>query len=206
MPDGIAEEESYYSSFSSNLYRHFPRFVKSLKNQQPERGRAAVIEFKAGERAVATYFTNSKDLRTYFDDPTHNKPHSDQIPRRRLWLLEDISKNYITALGSRFHIPPSFFAAHWADPSGADFNERDSFDVNPGRQFLLKFPQFHRVSIDIVGGDRRDPIILMDCNIERYLFVSGLEDTTYENPLFVRSYHCVSFWSSEYPGGSWDGQ
>jgi hypothetical protein len=190
------------------MYRQFPRFVKSLKEQRPDRyelGRAAVLEFKKGQRAVATHFEGSEDLQTYLDDPTRHRPCPEQGSRRRLWLLEDISKSYIEILGSRLRIPPSFFAAHWADPSGADFNERDSFVSNPRQRFLLKFPRFHRMSIDGVNRNRKDPIIIMNCNVERYLFFSDDEDTTYENPLFARSYHIVSFWSTETGGGSWDG-
>jgi hypothetical protein len=109
-------------------------------------------------------------------------------------------------LGSRLRIPPAFFAAHWADPSGADFNERDSFVSNPRVRFLLKYPQYHRINIDGVSGNLSEPMILMDCNVERYLFFRGDKDTTYENAAFARSYHNVSFWSSEFGGGSWDGQ
>jgi len=51
--------------------------------------------------------------------------------------LEDLPKKYIEDLGSGLRIPASFFAANWADPMGADFNERDSFVSKPRRSFLL---------------------------------------------------------------------
>src|SRR5438034_7968307 len=189
------------------MKHQFPRFVKDLESKGSnhwERGRAAVLDFKTGNRASTKIFLQSKDLRTHL---TQRPKHG---PFRRLWLVEDVSKNWIEALGSELRIPPSFFAAHWADPSGADFNERCLFDSNPRRRFLLKFPQFHRISTDGVNCNRNDlkgdPKILLDSSVERYIFFTGDEDRTYENPDFARSYHIVSFWSTEYPGGSWDGQ
>jgi hypothetical protein len=160
-----------------------------------------VFEFRESERAVATQFKSSSDLRKYLLDHTHQKPSC--VIHRRLWVLEDLSRNYIEALGSELRIPPTFFAAHWADPIGADFNERDSFVSNPRRSFLLNWPQFYRVSID---RPVRDLTCSMISNVERHVFFCGQEDTTYENPLYARMYHKVSYWSTEYPGGSWDGK
>jgi hypothetical protein len=195
---------SYWSLINTTLYRQFPRFVTNLRNQstyQRELGRAVVFDFREGERAVATHFERSDDLRRYLRDHTHQKPFCDI--RRRLWVLEDLSRSYIEVLGSGLRIPPSFFAAHWADPIGADFNERDAFVSKPRRSFLLNWPQFYRVSIDRPFGDLA---CSMMSNVERHVFFCGQEDTTYENPLYARMYHKISYWSTEYPGGSWDGK
>ena len=188
------------------MKQQFPRFVKDLENKcldQPGQGRAAVLEFEAGNRVSRKLFLQPETLRTHLKQPTK------QTPCRRLWLMEDVSKDWIEVLGSELRIPPSFFAAHWADPSGADFNERNLFDSNPRRRFLLKFPQFHKISTGGLNSNwndlKGDPKILLDNGVERYIFFSGDEDRTYENPDFVRSYHNVSFWSSEDAGGSWDG-
>ena len=194
---------------SDTTRRQYLRFVKNLKERGPDQdrlGRSAVLEFRRGQPATTTRFEEPEDLQRYLDDLTHHRSCSEQDPCRRLWLLEDASKSYIEILGSRLGIPTAFFAAHWAEPSGADFNERDSLVSDPRQSFLLKYPLFHRLRIDEVNGNRRDPIIFKNCNVERYLFFSGDEDTTYENLHFARSYHNTSFWSTGSCGGCWDGR
>jgi hypothetical protein len=196
----------YYALINNTLYRQFPRFVNNLRNQsveQSELGRAMVFEFKEGERAFATNFNGSVDLQQYLDDHHHQAPFCEQKIRRRLWVLEDLSRNYIEVLGSGLRIPPSFFAAQWADPIGADFNERDTFVSNSRRSFLLKWPQFYRATID---GPAGGVTCAMTCNVERHLSFCDQENVTYENPFFARSYHNISYWSTEYSGGSWDGK
>jgi len=196
---------SYWTLINTTLYHQFPRFVTNLRNQsakQRELGRALVLEYKEGEKAIAIHFKGSEHLQRYINDRPRLKASHEQGIRRRLWVLEDISRNYVEVLGSGLRIPPSFFAAHWADPIGADFNERPSFISNPRRGFLLKWPQFHRVSIGRPAGDLT---CAMTCNVERHLFFSDQDGTTYENHLFARMYHNLSYWSTEFPGGSWDG-
>src|SRR5438034_11288072 len=129
---------------SDTLQIQYPRFVRMVK-QPPERlktGKAAVLEFRQGQRVVAKRFEGpkgSENLQMYLDDPALKRPCPEQGPCRRLWLLEDLSKSYIEILGSRLRIPPAFFAAHWADPSGVEFNSRDPFVVNPRERFLLMY-------------------------------------------------------------------
>ena len=206
-PSGNAirtEEEKYRSLlFSDNLVRHFPRFSGQLRQQRDDTdranwGRACVLEFQEGEPTTVEDFCKPEQLSSHFLKP--------KTTSRRLWLLEDVSLSWITILGAHLRIPPSFFASHWADPSGADFNDRHTFSPNPERCFLLKYPQFQRVRVRGLQQDLRHPILAITCNVERYFFVSGFEDTTYENPDFARSYHNLSFWSSEHPNRDWEGK
>ena len=194
-------EQAYRSLlFSDKLSRCFPRFVTQLHQHHGEKanwGRACVLEFQRGKSTVIKEFCSPKQLRSHFYEPRDTS--------RRLWLLEDVSLNWITILGAHLRIPPSFFASHWADPSGADFNERHTFVINPRRRFLIKYPQFRRVTVHGVKGDLRSPLLAMKCNVERYFFCSGYEDTTYENPEFARTYHNLSFWGSELSCEDWDG-
>jgi hypothetical protein len=195
----------YWALINTTLYYQFPKFVNNLRNQsveQCELGRAMALEFREGENAVATHFKGSEHLQEYLNDCNCQKLSYEKGVRRRLWVLEDLSRNYVEVLGSGLCIPPSFFAAQWADPIGADFNERDTFVSNPRRRFLLRWPQFYRATMD---GPARDITCAMTCNVERHVSFCDQENITYENPFFARSYHSVSYWSAEYPGGSWDG-
>lgn len=200
--NAIPMEDEYRSLLRSNDFAQlFPRFSKNLGEQCDKRanlGRACVLEFHQGKPTTVKEFRSPEQLRSHLLEP--------KATSRRLWLLEDVSSNWITVLGAHLQIPPSFFASHWADPSGADFNERHTFSPNPERHFLLKYPQFRRVTVHGVKDDLRHPILAIKCNVERHFFTSGHEDTTYENPDFARSYHSLSFWGSEPSNESWEGK
>lgn len=202
-PLGDAVYRAYRSYlFSENLKLFFPRFVRQLEQQRGgERanwGRSCVLEFHQGGPTTVNEFNSPEQLHNHLLEPRGTS--------RRLWLLEDVSLNWITTLGAHLQIHPSFFASHWADPSGADFNDRHTFFSNPEYRFLLKYPQFQRVKVQGVKGDLRHPILAIMCNVERYFFSSGNEDTTYENPDFSRSYHNLSFWGNQISPECWDGK
>lgn len=69
-----------------------------------ERSRASVLELSTG-RPVHKPFHSSIDLENYLTS-------SVQEPQNRLYILEDISTNYVEAFGSHFSIEPSFWARH----------------------------------------------------------------------------------------------
>lgn len=203
--NAVPMEDEYRSrlhsrDLSRDLSQHFPRFSSHLHRQCDKRanwGRACVLEFQQRMPTTVKEFCSPEQLRSHLLKP--------KATSRRLWLLEDVSLNWITVLGAHLQIPASFFASHWADPSGADFNDRHTFSPNPERRFLLKYPQFRRVTVHGVKDDLRHPILAIMCNVERYFFTSGHEDTTYENPDFARSYHNLSFWGSEPSHEDWEG-
>ena len=192
--------EDEYRRLLLSLAQDFPRFVRQLRNHRGEKanlGKACVVEFQEEQPSNVTPFDSPEQLHSHL-----------LIPKalRRLWLLEDVSLNWITVLGAHLRIPPRFFASHWADPSGVDFNHRPIFSQNPERCFLLKYPRFQRAMVHGVKGDSRDPVLAVKCNVERYFFFSSPEDTTYENPDFARSYHNLSFWSRKISDQHWDGR
>ncbi|KFY82568.1 hypothetical protein V500_10459 [Pseudogymnoascus sp. VKM F-4518 (FW-2643)] len=69
-----------------------------------ERSRASVLELST-ERPVHKPFHNSIDLENYLS-------RSVQGPQNRLYVLEDISTNYVEAFSLHFSIEPSFWARH----------------------------------------------------------------------------------------------
>lgn len=69
-----------------------------------ERSRASVLELSTG-RPVHKPFQSSIDLEKYLSS-------SVQEPQNRLYILEDISTNYVEVFGSHFSIEPSFWARH----------------------------------------------------------------------------------------------
>jgi len=201
LPADAASMESKYRThlFSDALAQYFPRFVQQLKGQRDGQkanwGRACVFEFSQGTPTTITKFDSPEQLRGHLLKPRGGS--------RRLCLLEDISLNWITILGAHFRIHPSFFASHWADPTGADFNGRHAFFSDPKRRFILKYPRFQLVTVQGLNGDWKGPVLAMECNAERCFFPSSGDDTTYENPHFSRTNHNLSFWGNQL--SPWDG-
>jgi hypothetical protein len=198
-----------YYSLLKDLSLLFPRFSQHLQSKahQSGRGRACVLEFsKTGVEPKIERFDSPLQLRSYLDSLECSEPASEIGLYGRLWMLEDISVNWISVLGSRLLIPPSFFAAQWPDPSGAVYNDRPSFEFNYKRQFLLKYARFQQGTVSTLKGDRSKPSVKWDCNVERHLLYDIKEDDkTYEHHHFARSYHNLSFWSKKPTSGPWDG-
>jgi len=207
-PSKTKEDEYETHLRSENLARYFPRFVEQVKLQRGDKmydqsanwGRSCVFEFpeKGEQEAKVTEFSNPNRLRDHL--------YIQGGPSRRLWLLEDLSLNWMTVLGAHLRIPPSFFAFHWADSSGAEFNDRHPFFSDPERQFLLKYPRFRKGRVNLVNGDSRDAYLAMKCNAERCFFPSTGEDPTFEDPDVCRTYHKLSFRSNQLGPGTWDGK
>ena len=181
----------------------FPRFTASLAGQSPsqrEQGRCAVVEISGGSQSRITTFEASQDLKEYLDS-SHRSSGSatTKHPKGRLFLLEDLPRNHILALGSRLNVPPSFFAGHYDDPATSTFNHRSPFRRCSRSQFRLRYATSNRVKVDVAP---HSDIYTFDTNVFRYLHVYNPKGLVYDEP---RSHHNFSFWcSSPRQDGSWD--
>ena len=164
-------------------------------------GRAAVFEYPEAQPTRTRSFKNSNDLDSYLNSPPSS---NDLSPRRRLFILEDLPRNYVEVLGSSLLIPPSFFAAHWAGACVADYSGRSSFTVNPRASFLLRYVQFYKIEGNPSNFAFGKFVPIANHNTERYLHFDGA-DTIWENPEFARCYRKVSYWATNFLGPSWDG-
>ena len=86
------------------------RFKDSVLRQgsgQRSRGRAAVIDVPFLRQGGYPIFSNPEDL----------AKHLEYVPyRRRLVILEDLSRDWIEVLGPALNIPANVFALHYAKP------------------------------------------------------------------------------------------
>lgn len=191
--------KSYASLLADSLRDNFPSFVGNFRLQRgavAERGRVAIIDFEEGKETRVRQLASSNDLKSFLDQ---NEPPcaTKQPAQKRLYMLEDIARNKVEVLGSRLRIPPSVFAAHWADPSTAD----ETFDgscllSNGPRYFRLRYCQLHRIhGYYPLGlyGDRNG-------NVPRWLQLLDREREV------VGSEHHFSFWATEHGPGSWTGK
>jgi hypothetical protein len=195
--------DEYFNLLSAQVSPFFPKFCANIAAQtdyEREKGRAAVIEYGDGYLKTKA-FESSTQLQDYLDAATtafaNNKTVS---PRRRVFLLEDLPRNHIEILGSHLLIPPSFFAAHWDDPTEPNFNHRSPFCRFSSQQFLVKYPTSHRIELDPNRPFQR--VYATDSNVRRYLHMYDPRGPLYDEP---KSYHNFSFWGSEVQqDGSWD--
>lgn len=183
----------------------FPEFVEDLVLQtdtESERGRAAVLEFRDGEKPdIQTLDTLG--LKAYLDNPANvlDSTNSHQHSRRRAFLLEDLGRSKVEILGSRLRVPPAFFGAHWKDPSLATrVADQDSLSHSHSKYFRVIVPQTHRISQE--NRERGYPLGLYKdpaTNIQRFLQVLD------KDRKFEVSYHQVSYWSTSQETG-WTGE
>ena len=193
--------EAYHELIDLHLRSLFPDFFHNLHAQTPqerERGRVAVIEYQDDEIPEPEIFKNSQDVKNHFEDPV---AATQSGPRKRLFVLEDLSLNYVEALGSRLRIPPSFFAAHWADPATPAFNHRNPFRRYTKGSFVIRYPSTQPLRVD-ADSEVHGHIFRCDFNVERHIYCYDPKGPIFDQP---KSYHALSFWTSGIrEDGSWD--
>lgn len=204
----LSEQELEYMNLIQNqIQPYFPRFAAALAEQSPlerEEGRCAVVDFTGQQGRQINSFSIATELDQYLVDSSP-PPYSsgDSLPRRRLFILEDLPCNYILALGSRLRIPPSFFAGHWEDPATSTFNHRSPFQKCSLPHFRLRYGTSNRVEIDPPDSSNNNVgVLAFNTRVCRYLHMYNRNGLLYDE---ARSHHALSFWSSSVcEDGSWD--
>ena len=198
-------ELAYMGLIQNQIQPLFPNFAAALARQSPverEIGRCAVVEFDQGLAKRISPFGNSVELRHYLSATAPSRAISSKNqPKRRLFVLEDLPRNYILTLGSQLRIPPSFFAGHYDDPASSTFNHRNPFDRQSKTQFRLRYATSHRAEVN-VPLHKSSSIYVFNTNVCRYLHAYDPNGPLYDE---MRSHHILSFWSSPVGiDGSWD--
>ncbi|KAH9865993.1 hypothetical protein J1614_008557 [Plenodomus biglobosus] len=191
-------QKAYLDVLGSQLRHLFPDFVRNLQLQtlrERQRSRAAVIEY--GDASIDhKTFESLRELQTYFQQPV-----AQQQPRRRLFLLEDLSRDYIEIIGSQLLIHPRFFGAHWADPTHPNFNYRSPFTRYTENNFVIRYPSTLPVRVN-AAAEVHGTIFRFDTNVNRHIHCYDPKGPLVDQP---KGYHVMSFWSSGIRNdGSWD--
>ncbi|CAO2651741.1 Nn.00g000240.m01.CDS01 [Neocucurbitaria sp. VM-36] len=193
--------QKYLDLINTQLCWLFPEFVHNIQAQSPqerEMSRVAVIEYQDEAPPTQRTFKTSKELHCYFERP---ECEEGSAPRRRLFLLEDLSLNYIESLGSQLRIPPSFFGAHWADPASPTFNYRSPFSRFANDAFVVRYPSTQPIRID-APPNLQSTVYRCNSNVSRHIHCYDPKSPIIDQP---KSYHVLSFWTSgERKDGSWD--
>jgi hypothetical protein len=200
------DELEYMSLIQNQVQPFFPRFAAAIAEQAPsyrERGRCAMIDITPQGHHINS-FANSAELNSSLIDALPPYHTHDQLPRRRLFILEDLPCNHILALGARLRIPPSFFAGHWDDPATKTFNHRNPFERCSLPSFRVRYATSNRVEVGLQGlrNDKSANIYAFDTNVNRYLHTYSPSGLLCDE---ARSHHIMSFWTSvARDDGSWD--
>lgn len=194
-----------------DLVRHqvqpyFLKFVEALVGQsleEQEYGRCAVVDFDGARKCRVTNFNSDADLNTYLTCSDHQvMGASTEAPVHcRLFVMEDLPRNYMLSLGSWLRIPPNLFAGHWADPCSSTFNHRNPFWRCALPHFRLRYATSQRVEVDTPSSQNAN-VFELNTRVSRYLFTYGRDGRVYDE---AKSHHAVSFWSSHpREDRSWD--
>ncbi|OAL54563.1 hypothetical protein IQ07DRAFT_272736 [Pyrenochaeta sp. DS3sAY3a] len=205
-------ELNYMSLIQHQIQPFFPRFAAALAEQTPlerEQGRCAAIDFTDPTGHQIFSFNTAADLNSYLRDSSP-PPYQTlgNLPRRRLFILEDLPCNHVLALGSQLRIPPSVFAGQWDDPASSTFNHRNPFQRCALPSFRLRYAATHRVEIDVdshaqsSSGNKNAGSFAFDTRVCRYLHTYARNGLLYDE---AKSHPAMSFWSSPLgEDGSWD--
>jgi hypothetical protein len=172
-----------------------------------ERSRAAVLEYTtAGAPPKSVQFPTSKDLEVYLSATSRSSCN-------RLYILEDISANYVEAFGSRFSIEPSFWALHLRTTDRESSKTAGNVSALPSirhlsASFSLIYPE-HMIIDDPDAENTDEPRIrtatslFADCNLYRRT-VLHRPGEFYDGVAVIS--RRASFWSKLNSSGSWDGR
>ena len=202
-PDKDPLQAKYWSLLQETQQCLNPQFVEDLFEQdaaEQEQGRAALLSFPIdGGPAIATQFQTSDELRTHLDCVANEDLSENSY--RRLYLLEDIGRNYVEVLGSRLRIPPAFFGAQYTNPSFTiPLVDPETLSHDPSRYFLLKYRQIHTIAKEDKAEYKIGLYYDYNSGVPRQLqLLDQNEPTEY-------SKHQVSYWGNSSGNESWVGK
>ena len=206
--DKIHQSRQPYHSYVHNLskrWRHLQHLDDFMDNHKRQSGsisdtHVTVIDICDGAQ-IDSEFTSIVDLSAFLDN-TLQKECS------RLFLVEDISGDFIEYLGSHFDIDPAIFSSHIY---GFDWFGRCSLATTvpslPSELRTQEFVHFRYlearpVRAGVNGLVNVDGLPCFNCNILRKFSVMTLSSTRY--PIGFARRH-VTVWMKEHGESYWTG-
>lgn len=173
-----------------------------------ERSRVVVIEYSAGGSTPVhsrqKTFPTPQSLKDYLSGAL--KPTS-----RRLYIVEDISRDHVEVIGAEFSVEPSFWAQHLRTTDRETSKTATMVSALPSMKtldasFSLIYPEFTVIDepADEFTEDpriRNAESLFADCNLYRRI------DLIYPGEFYdgvARISRRASYWSRTNPDGSWD--
>ena len=118
---------------------YFEQTLDARNDISTRKPRAMIIRVTDWGPPIADEFHEPEKLLDYLNFETHG-PGSHRPGD--LIILEDLSREWVEALGPRLGIPVYVFALHWADPTAHVNGElRVPIGESPARHFILSYQQ-----------------------------------------------------------------
>jgi len=188
------------------------RELKRLRGvADPNIGKVAVLKFSNDSGAPEKIDLNEETLQMDLE-----KSRKDRA--RRLYILEDISNEYVEIFGSQLGLDPSFFARHlrvtrWESSSGASNAPPlpSTIDgVDGVRSFLLRYPElvvFPPTFPTYPENDIKDKRHwFCDCHLYREITMTRLPGPNFPPDRVGVIRRKLSFWSLKYDDKVWVGE
>jgi hypothetical protein len=193
--------------------------IKEQDDSAAEASRVEVIHFSEDGERIQRRATCS-ELRDMLDSPSSGQtrydpfdfdtnqmapvPTTNYKPVRRIFLVEDVSRNYMGILGSRLRIPPIFFAKHLLELSVLE-QFQDEEPANNIESFTLPFFQFARAP-KVSSKQPLEEMYRVKANATR-LFAFPKPYGSFDlRGTIIEVEHCFSFWSRKKGDDDWDGR
>jgi len=126
-----------------NLYPLFPGVPDPPGTTHNDQCRVCVVDVSESEhsRVPVVPFTNSSALSSYLEEASKQA-----AGHRRIYILENLSLEYITVFGSHFLLDPSIFANHrravnWEANRNEGNTPKLLSCMNPDRWFSLRYSE-----------------------------------------------------------------
>jgi hypothetical protein len=163
-----------------------------------------MLNLKEKAKPYCREFRDAHDLQTHFDQRRQMaKPSVSDTSTRRVYILENLSADYIAAFGGFFFMDPSFFVDHeqvevWSKSHyGTRMTENLASSADTESSFCL--PYFEMLYC-------KGPIEEFQNNCKTSGWHVGVTriNGKFEREVFVR--RKCSFWSRTNEDGGWDGE
>ena len=129
---------------------YFERTVDARGDISTGKPKAMMVKERGRDTPITKEFLKSEELLDDFE-----LQGSDNHEGRYLIILEDLSREWVEALGPRLGIPVYVFALHWANPTGhVSWGLRVPIGESPARHFILSYRQ----SLPFFIKDRQNSI------------------------------------------------
>lgn len=221
-PENAGRGETHYQSYSELVIKHLARnpalswLAEFYQLPEEYTAQLAVLEFFP-DRVQPLKFTNVSALKEYWqnvlrDNASNSTNTTGDECKGRLYILEDLSKAYISALGSHFNLDPMLFVRHSFTPVYSRTIQKEFERQPPWMLQSLFSTQAESEALTLLYYEMRElGIKRMDreirwetcANVVRTIVQNGREREN--KPGLVR--RNVTFWSRRNDGsGPWDGK
>lgn len=184
-------------------YPDLYKLSEFLERRHPYQSQAAVLQFGSDSINRVERFDHGDDLKAYFSHTARS------ACKRRLYLLEDLSRDFIEAFGAHFWMDPFLFAAHensthWTGSSHHYTLARrlsPSEDCDP--LFTLRYYEVVRAQKSGVRLENLKTVSNVDRKIEPGDYFEKKKDSRPSVYVIRRN---ASFWSRARDDEGWDGE